>query len=866
MPDTFTPTLNLIKPASSSLAWDPKLNGNFDIIDTLEPRIAALEGILGGTTAGVTQLALGSTWADFVAAYDAAPDNPVARHEIRLANEVLVQTAAIRWLKHVNLRGSGSASEIRLLGNVTQLGASDAFIIGGSPQSHLDGGLIFSDFRYFQDRVAGGSGFRNNPFSVAEYTNNIFLKNIDFFNVTANAIQVLHIQSDFTGFTRNTFIQNINCTEWYEAIIIIDACNVDGCYILNVSGTTSSGNPLGGISRPQGIFIGNEQIPLGLIKNVVVAGGTIDMRPMGKNNGQTLGHTLSSGFQTGGAGGAAGEKWRYDNITITQTKVYGAEIAYRVQQTRGEAYGALLIADYELDEKSGPRYDSYYLNNLHLTDHNYVQQTTGHLGFAAKLTRASSHYFSHADDPKYDFGDTHFSIDAWVYLASKPAGPMVIASKWNTTGNQRGYSLYWDNATDRFVFAVSANGTAVTTVSATTFGPPTLNTWYYITAIHNPTDNLIKIAVNGGGLNSAAHSSGAFANTAEFRIGADHQGNYWDGRLEKVRLYFYALDLIVTGSNIKYIQLYNFGAGYTYQDLDDMGGYTHTTIVDNESFEIGDDHLVLQQNGDDYYTFSGNKFHIFPNQAGFSNRGTATHIAISRPNQIINPVAFFLREGLLSSWDFVSGSRLLDSTATGNTLTNNNAVTFTAGVVGDTAHFVRASAQSLSHASNATLGMGNEDYSILAWVRLATKPGAGTRMVIVSKEASGLTEFTLCYGGTADRFEYYLSSNGTSITGLSCETFGAPAIATWYHVVASYNARTGTMSLEVNNSGPDTTAHSSGALEGNAPFEIGAVNALHCWNGDIGPLRIYNRVLTASEIAAHYNAGAGLTYAQLVAF
>lgn len=651
MPDTYTATLNLVKPAAGSLDWAPKVNGNQDIIDTMGNRITALEGVLGGAVAGVTRIPSGATWPAVVTAFNNAPDNPAARHLILLPNEPMEQTAAIHWYKHVDLRGSGSASELYLTSNVSIFGASDAFIIGATVNFPMNG-LIFSDFKYSNDRVSGGAGMRNNPFSIGDYTENVMLKNIDFADITANGIQIL---SNNAGPLKNIFVLYCTMDEFYEAAIILDGMNMDGVYLIKNTGVTSAASPLGGVSRPQGIFIGNEQaagspLRFGTIENLICAKNQFDFRPMGGGNGQTLGITMATGNQTGAVG--VRSNWRYNNITLDDNKVYGAEISYRVQGTRDQAYGSALIVDYELDEPSASTsyLDSHYFYNSHLTPSGGPTRIAGVLGNATHFTRASSQYLKHAHNAIYNgtFDNVPgtgvtilptnpgigFGINASVKMDSKPAGPMVVASKWDTTGNQRGWILWWDNVTDRFMFSVSVDGTAVFTASCGVHATnpaltaPSLATPYYLFGTLATHTGVMNLSVNGGtpGIANPTIDAPSFVNTAEFRIGADMQGRYWDGTIEKVRMFYYAVTTQI-------VDLYNSGAYFTYTDLDYQGGRCNITITNNLSDGATNAPLVLEQGQTDYFQLSNNTFKS-PGGGNYGATG-AEIIAQGKPNKIV---------------------------------------------------------------------------------------------------------------------------------------------------------------------------------------------------------------------------------------
>lgn len=192
-----------------------------------------------------------------------------------------------------------------------------------------------------------------------------------------------------------------------------------------------------------------------------------------------------------------------------------------------------LISHWRLDELSGTRFDSHGTNNL--TDASSVGSfIPGKINYAALFVAASTDYLNIADNTSLSVSDIDFTIGAWVYLASKAANRTII-SKWNSTTNNREYMLWYDNASDRFAFSVSNNGTAVITVLANNFASPSISTWYYILAWHNPASNTINIRVNHGTADSAAHATGVFNGSSDFIIGATGvPGDYFDGMIDSV--------------------------------------------------------------------------------------------------------------------------------------------------------------------------------------------------------------------------------------------------------------------------------------------------------------------------------------------
>jgi hypothetical protein len=199
-----------------------------------------------------------------------------------------------------------------------------------------------------------------------------------------------------------------------------------------------------------------------------------------------------------------------------------------------------------------------------------------------------------------------------------------------------------------------------------------------------------------------------------------------------------------------------------------------------------------------------------------------------------------------------------------NDLTNNNTATFATGKVSNGVSLVAASSQSLSHADNSDLSMGDIDFTIACWARLTTKPA--NAMAIVGKYLStgNQREYLLDWVNTSDRFRFAMSSDGASgtYTEVQATTFGAPSTGTWYFLVAQYDATTNTMSISVNNGTPNTVSQTGGAFNGTANFYVGAsqAGASTLLNGGVDELGVWKRKLTAGELTAMYNAGAGKTY------
>lgn len=584
-------------------------------------------GSQGGAFAGYNFLPVGTTGAEFLAAYNAAVSGDII--VLPNANINIIDASGIWWIKNVSLIGSGPNSKLTWKVAPQLFSSGLAILIGGAgTETH---NVTFSGFTIEIDRVTIGPS-RFNPLTIGDKVDYISIRNMTILGATGNAIQI----KGNGNYIRHTFIGFNTLTEFYEAGIINDCSGTDGLEIVWNTLYTSAGNPDFGAQRPQGIFIANEGAPFGLVKNVHIAHNTIDMTA--ELDPTTLGICVQSGGQFSQSG-----PWRYDRITIEDNFVNGSSYAgIRIQALRALGYGTFLPLNYELSEASGTRHESRY-DQRNLTDNATVTSTTGHLGTCAVFTRANSEFLSAADHADFEPGDNNFSRHFGFYLTSKPAGDMVILSKWNTTGNQRGYWIGWDQATDRIVFKMSANGTAVTTVS---WGSaPSLATWYYGVCGYDAATDTMSISINGATAVTGTLAGGVFNSTADFRIGADHQGNYWDGRIEKVRLFGKGDSGVAPGvyyynfketSGDEWTHIYNAGAWRTFQEIQDASDSTYTVIRGNTVKNATTYYIILENDSRDYIEVSDNTMDGVGGGLVVNGSPVITIWHVGKPNRSIN--------------------------------------------------------------------------------------------------------------------------------------------------------------------------------------------------------------------------------------
>ena len=228
-----------------------------------------------------------------------------------------------------------------------------------------------------------------------------------------------------------------------------------------------------------------------------------------------------------------------------------------------------------------------------------------------------------------------------------------------------------------------------------------------------------------------------------------------------------------------------------------------------------------------------------------------------------------LKNGLVSYWalDEASGTRA-DSHTNALDLTDNNTVTQGVGnTYANAADFESTASEYLSHADDTLFSPSS--ISIAMWVKLESLP---TQAIILSKDDSSGTgtnrEYIIDYESGPNRFKFFGLYGAGSFSVVTANSFGAVSSGTWYFIVAIHDQGTG-LKISVNGGTQDTTAFNQTLNNGTAPFSLGCIfngatpvaNAFY--DGLQGPVSLYDRAITSAEITDLYNAGSGLTYAQL---
>jgi len=221
-----------------------------------------------------------------------------------------------------------------------------------------------------------------------------------------------------------------------------------------------------------------------------------------------------------------------------------------------------------------------------------------------------------------------------------------------------------------------------------------------------------------------------------------------------------------------------------------------------------------------------------------------------------------LSDNLEAYWklDEESGTRV--DSAGSNNLTDNNTVLYGTGIISNAADFERDTSEYLSIADNASLSMGDIDFTIVAWIKIETLPSTipDAYLVLSKDDAANNREYRLTIGSD-DKPQFMALdddvSNGSATWG------SALSAATWYFIVGYHDASGNEVGISVDDGTMVTESYAGGVADSTADFEIGCLREgafTFYFDGLIDEVGVWKRKLTAAEISILYNQGDGLTY------
>jgi len=172
---------------------------------------------------------------------------------------------------------------------------------------------------------------------------------------------------------------------------------------------------------------------------------------------------------------------------------------------------------------------------------------------SAEFTEALPYLQTSGGATGLNFGAGTFFIAGWALLDSPLNVDFGLISKFQVTGDQRQFTIFYQNINANYTFNVSSDGVDSFAVDDTLVPVGTV----FVCAWYDESDNTINIQTNNGTPVSAAGPTSVFSGTAELDIGRLDLGvdRVFDGEIDEIGIWNRILNTEEKDA------LYNSGSG-----------------------------------------------------------------------------------------------------------------------------------------------------------------------------------------------------------------------------------------------------------------------------------------------------------------
>lgn len=216
-----------------------------------------------------------------------------------------------------------------------------------------------------------------------------------------------------------------------------------------------------------------------------------------------------------------------------------------------------------------------------------------------------------------------------------------------------------------------------------------------------------------------------------------------------------------------------------------------------------------------------------------------------------DPTASVLAQGLVGHWrlDETGGTTIaVDSSGNGHNGTMQNGLTGVATASGATGSSLTFDDNDDSIDVPSSPDFALRNFTLSSWVYIPSTVSAGWKAAIAHNR-SGNNWYFLGKNNSDNRMHFRWSNSDTMNSNAALTS------DTWNLVTATYDYTTNTANIYVNGALDNT--ESSGSVQPTAVSDILRIgrntNDTETWDGRLDDVRVYNRVLAASEIAALYS-------------
>jgi hypothetical protein len=393
-----------------------------------------------------------------------------------------------------------------------------------------------------------------------------------------------------------------------------------------------------------------------------------------------------------------------------------------------------------------------------------------------------------------------WTVSAWINPATANQNTRFVLTRGQGPIN---YYIQGGSTTGSYYAGmVLSNGTSYYTPVATKL--ITANSWALLTATFNGSE--IDLYVNGTLNSSLTNLSGInmtniAGGTQRFSLGARADGinQFFNGSIDEVMIFN-------TSLNSTQIQ----------------------AIYNNQSAR-----------------FVGSGYQVLPAQTVNPGNGTAVLSVDDYDSKMATNIS-----ASLSTWNSSLGYNNTDPNLVAyyhadNVTGNGNIID---GKVGNALNFVSASSQYVRIPSNSIYNTSTLTY--MAWVKRAGNNGGGSASIILSSQLTSSGGHYLAFGASTNTPIFLVSNTTTTATSVS--TTGT-IDTNWHHLVGTYNSSGLYIYLDGVLNNTNLGNYGTPTMNANT-LGIGALSApSNYFNGSIDQVRMWNRSLTATEIANIYN-------------
>ena len=515
-----------------------------------------------------------------------------------------------------------------------------------------------------------------------------------------------------------------------------------------------------------------------------------------------------------------------------------------------------LVAAYGFDENggSGAPDASGTGNNGTLSGPTWL--APGRFGASALVFNGTTAYVGVPDSNSLDLSE--LTLEAWIYPTDAAMGGnyrMIFAK--TTTGTPVNYYFAINNGILNFGFF---NGGWREHRSAV---GPTLNAWNHVAAVYSDSANQVRLYLGGSQVYTGTEATSLLTNTEQLRIGIGFPDEAFAGRIDEVRVYNRALTTQEIANDVN--RPVGGGGGTTSTSTTSSTTSTSTstsrtttsststsTTSTTSSSTSSSSAPVPSTTSTSRTTTTTSSTSTTTSSTSSSSTSTSTSSSstsppppststTATPTSSTSTSTAAVPAGLVAAYGFEETTgAVLDSSGSGFTGTISGATRSTTGQFGRSISFDGVNDWiSVPDAAALDLTTG---LTLEAWVN---PTNVGYYRTIIAKTTNGLP------------VNYYLSiSNGTLTFGFFNGAWRehrasvGPALNAWSHVAATFNDAANQVVLYLNGTAVLTSAETTSLTTNADQLRIGVGFPDEAFAGRIDEVRVYNRALSAAEVAA----------------